>query len=59
MTIQRFGQPGGDRFPYLCEAANGRQAIVYASQMSEAVNIFRVYNGNLEPYSIRQMSDNE
>lgn len=55
---KRYGVPGGElTFSYLF-VANGEEAIVYARNMVEALSTWRRYEPK-EPYSVRQMSDNE
>lgn len=55
--LKRYGAPGGENFSYLVTRGN-EEVIIYARTMVEAMaiwaNIFRT-----EPYSMRQMSDNE
>ena len=58
MEIERIGMPGGTSYPYMVTEANERQTIVYAPTFKEAVDIFQRHRFR-EPYSVRQMSDNE
>lgn len=53
----RVGTPGGVNFAYLAEH-NDCEVILYAATMSEALGLYRLCFTH-EPYSIRQMADNE
>jgi hypothetical protein len=56
---RRYGEPNMTTFPFWAETVDHtHDAIVYAPTMMQAVNIYRQQVGR-DPYSIRQMSDNE
>lgn len=62
--IRRLGEPGGlHTFQYLAQTADGTKTIIYAEDMSEALDEWLAdaakTGGTPEPHSIRQMADNE
>lgn len=54
---RRYGQPGVGKFPYLFDTLANKY-IVYAADMMAALTLYQTHM-SYEPWSIRQMSDNE
>jgi hypothetical protein len=58
-SVRRLGKPGDLKtFQYLAVTADGTEMIIYARDMSEAIDKWLGCN-DLEPHSIQQMADNE
>lgn len=56
---KRYGTPSMTTFPFWAETiSHTNDAIVYAPTMLAALVLYRKHVGR-DPYSIRQMSDNE
>lgn len=57
MIVRRYGKPKADTFPYLVDTLMN-QYIVYAISISAALKLYK-RSHSYDPWSIRQMSDNE
>ena len=58
--VVRFGEPGGEAFPFLITGANSDECvIVYARSTVEAAQLFVSRAGGDGLFDIRLMADNE
>lgn len=58
ITTTRYGEPGGDAFPY--EFTFGSQTcVVYHTSVANAVALFKRHWPTAHDYKVRLMADNE